>query len=170
MSDKAAIVFTAKSIERILKEGGTSSWRLDRNHARQCPYSVCTRNAHADWTEGPEPHHTAFLVGKVKDVVPCPKRPDRFLIQFSEFARVDFPNSWHGGRNPVSYGTLKELGIDPSTLKWEPMPELTEPATAALAGAPKNGPIGALTMIEAKNGLALTFGVSPASIEITIRG
>jgi hypothetical protein len=173
MSEEVAIVFTAKSVERILKEGGTSSWRLDRNHARQCAYAVCTRNAHADWTEGPEPHHTAFLVGKVKDVVPAPTREGRFLIQFSEYARVNIPDSWHGGRNPVNYGTLKELkelGIDPSTLKWEPMPEPIDLATEELADASSKGQLGALSIAEAKKGLALTFGVNPESIEITIRG
>jgi hypothetical protein len=169
MSEEVVMVFTAKSMEHILEEGGTSSWRLDRNHARQCAYAVCTRNAHADWVEGPEAHHAAFLVGKVKDVVPSTDVRTRFLIQFSEYARVNIPDSWHGGRNPVSYGTLKQLGIEPSTLAWEPMPELIEPA-ADIAAAAKKGPIGALTLTEAKNGLALTFGVSPESIEIMIRG
>ena len=36
----AVIVFTAKSIDRLLREGGTSSWRLDRNHARKCTYAA----------------------------------------------------------------------------------------------------------------------------------
>src|SRR5712691_13035034 len=54
MPNKAGVVFTAKSVDRILEEGGTSSWRLDRNHARHCTNAVCTRNAHADWVEGTE--------------------------------------------------------------------------------------------------------------------
>jgi hypothetical protein len=171
---EAVIVFTAKSVERILEEGGTSAWRLDRNNARQRPYAVCTRNAHADWTEGPEPHHTAFLVGKVEDVVPAATREGRtegrFLIQFSEYARVNVPNSWHGGRNPVSYGTLEDLGIDPSTLNWEPMPEAMEATLALEAPRATSGRPGPLTMAEAKRGLAQSFGVSPEAIEITIRG
>ena len=178
MSEAVVIVFTAKSVERILGEGGTSSWRVDRNHARQCAYAVCTRNAHATWTEGPEPHHTAFIVGKVSGVVPAPTRDGRidgrFLIQFYEYARVNIPDAWRGGRNPVSYGALQDLGIDPSTLKWEPMPKAadapTEPALAAEPAAAKNGRMGPLTMAEAKQGLAQTFGVSPDAIEITIRG
>lgn len=169
---EAVVVFTAKSVERILDEGGTSSWRLDRNHARQAAYAVCIRNAHADWTEGPEPHHTAFLVGKVKDVVPTPTREGRFLIQFSEYARINLPDAWHGGRNPVSYGSLEDLGIDPSTLKWEPMPNVTASAIRSDAESPraKIGAVGPLTMAEAKQGLAQTFGVKPEAIEITIRG
>jgi len=84
--------------ERILREGGTSSWRLDRNHARQCVFAVCTRNANADWVEGSEAHHSAFLVGKISDVVAAPDYEGRYLIQFSEFARVNIPDAWKGDR------------------------------------------------------------------------
>ena len=57
MSETSAIVvFTAKSVSRLLREGGTSSWRLDRNNARNCTFAVCTRNANADWVEGDEEH------------------------------------------------------------------------------------------------------------------
>src|ERR1700691_1424994 len=54
MSQEAVVIFTFKSIQTILAEGGSSSWRLDRNHARRCPYAVCTRNAHAKAVQGPE--------------------------------------------------------------------------------------------------------------------
>lgn len=170
----AVVVFTAKSIDRLLREGGTSSWRLDRNHARKCAFAVCTRNAYADWVEGPEEHHSAFLVGKISDVVPCPEEGGngRYLVQFSEFARVNIPDAWKGDRNPVKYGSLEDLGIDPSTLTWEAMP------VAGLTPAPSSEKrvqdaavvAGPLTMAEAKKGLALTFGVAPEAIEITIRG
>ena len=139
MSEEVAVVFTAKSVERILREGGTSSWRLDRNHARQCAFVVCTRNAYADWVEGTEPHHSAFLVGKVRDVVPCAATPEndeseknRYLIQFSEFARLNVAEVWKGDRNPVRYVPVEEIGIDLLSLKWEAMPELentSEPAS-----------------------------------------
>lgn len=163
------VVFTAKSIERLLSEGGTSSWRLDRNHARQCAFAICTRNAYADWVEGPEDHHNAFLVGKVKGVVPA-KEEGRFLVQFSEYAKVNIPNVWQGDRNPVKYSTLGDLGIDPSTLKWEPMP-VPEAGESPVATPQFNVPEGpALTIPQAKKGLALTFGVAPEAIEITIRG
>jgi hypothetical protein len=168
MAESCTVVLTAKSVERILEEGGTSSWRLDRNHARQCPYSVCTRNANADWTEGSEAHHSAFLIGQVSDVVPSTDYEGRYLIKFSEFARVDIPNVWKGDRNPIRYSTLEELGIDSSGLHWEPMPSPKEHSKSRgirpLAGTVP------LTMAAAKEGLALTFGVTPDAIEITIRG
>jgi hypothetical protein len=102
-------------------------------------------------------------------VVPEPgaQRPGRFLVQFSEYALVNVPGALKGDRNPVSYSTLAEMGIDPSTLKWEPMPERknvngNSESSQHSADAP-------LTLVDAKKGLALTFGVSPEAIEITIR-
>jgi hypothetical protein len=169
MSYKAAVFFTAKSVETLVTEGGTSAWRLDRNHARQCAFAVCTRNTRRLLgTPGPEAHCSAFLVAKIKDVVPAPDRPGRYLVQFSEYARVNILDAWKSDRNPVKYATLEELGIDPSTLKWERMPEEDKPHEPARQGRiTSDAP---LTMAEAKKGLALAFGVSPEAIEITIRG
>lgn len=163
MNDKTAVVFTAKSVERLIEEGGTSSWKVDRNNARACAYAVCTRNAHASWVEGSEPHAAAFLIGKVKDVVPAPDHENRYLFTFSEFARLDLPNVWKGDRNPVKYSSLEALGIDASKLQWEPMPTDQKPTSKAETRKP-------LTIAEAKKALAQTFGVAPDAIEITIRG
>lgn len=173
MSAQVVAVLTAKSVERILRDGGTQSWALTRNNARQRQYAVCVRNAHADWTDGVEPHGTAFLVGKIKDVVPSTESEGRWLIQFSEYCVVDAAEAWGGWRNPVKYATDSELGLDISKLKFKPMP--------ASASAPRKSGQNEqteqtekkqkpLTMAEAKSGLALSFGVSPDAIEITIRG
>jgi len=169
MSHESVFVFTGKSVERILQEGGTSSWRLDRNHARQCVYVVCTQNSQAEgeWADGKEEHGFAFLIGKVKDVVPSPFMEGRYLIRFHEYARVNVPDAWKGDRNPVKYEPIEKLGIDLSTLKWEPMPEPTTPPAPPVLSDADTSP---LTMTEAKKGLALTFGVSPEAIEIIIRG
>jgi hypothetical protein len=168
------VVFTAKSVERILREGGTSAWRVDRNHARQCEFAVCTRNANAEWVEGTEPHHSAFLIGKILDVVPCQPTPEngegdegRYLIQFSEFARLSTPDVWKGDRNPIKYSMTDKLGIDLAKLNWEKMPEaVVVPEALARPGLREARP---LTMADAKNGLALTLGIAPEAIEITIR-
>jgi hypothetical protein len=66
--------------------------------------------------------------------------------------------------------TLEELGIDPSKLNWEPMPKGDDVFTTSEVAPSKTGPVGALTIAEAKAGLALTFGVRPETIEIMIRG
>jgi hypothetical protein len=171
MPNESLMVFTAKSTERILREGGTSSWRLNRNHARKCSFVVCTRNTHAEWGDGIEPHHSAFLIGKIKDVVPSPREEGDWLIQFSEYSLLSVPEVWKGDRNPVRYVSLdqlKELGVDTRSLKWEPMPA----AAAISESGPRTVRPGtvALSMLEAKRGLAMTFGVAPEAIEITIRG
>jgi hypothetical protein len=183
MPQKVVVVFTARSLERILAEGGTSAWRLNPKHTRRCEYAICTRNTHGhwdqgDWNIGSETHCAAFLVGKIKKVVPATAPPEndespssRYKILFSEFARVNIPNAWKGDRNPVNYKSVDELGIDFTTLKWEPMPEPdSAPASASTVLLVNQNGAKPLTMAEAKKGLALTFNVPPEAIEITIRG
>lgn len=169
MSTPAVVVFTARTVEAILAEGGTSAWRLHPEHAKARTYVVCTRNKFAKWSKGPEAHRAAFLVGKVHDVVDAPgQKPGRYLIQFSEYALIDVPDVWaKGDRNPVKYVDIESLGIDPSKLKWKPMPEVQSAKRAKAEATPSAD--GALTIAEAKKRLAATFGVSPEAVEITIR-
>jgi hypothetical protein len=168
MAKNVAIVFTFKSVERLLRDGGTSSWRLDRNHARTCEFAVCARNSRHPKSEGTEAHQSAFLVGRVKDVVPVADHKGRFLIQFTEYALVNVADVWKGDRNPVRYADkLEDLGIDPSTLKWQPMPSPQQTAAPTPSSMPNVMP---LTIPQAKQGLSLMFNVPPDAIDITIRG
>lgn len=164
MMDDAVVVFTAKSAEQIIGEGGTSAWRLDRSHARRSDFVVCTRNAKSAWVGGHEDHRSAFLVGKVKDVVPSPEHAGRYTIQFSEYALVNVPDVWKGQRNPVKYSTLRTIGIDPHDLNWIPAPKPSEIVREVSQQIPTP-----LSLTDAKARLALTFGVSPSAIEIVIR-
>lgn len=87
----------------------------------RCVFAVCTRNANnrdawAERENGPEPHRSAFLVGRISNVIPSPESEGRYLIHFSEYAPVNTPDPWQGDRNPVKYTTLEALGIDPSVL------------------------------------------------------
>lgn len=169
MSTPAIVVFTAKTVETILAEGGTSAWRLQPDHAKARTYAVLTRNKFAKWSKGPEPHRAAFLVGKISDVVQAPNRdPGRYLIEFSEYAVIDLLDVWaKGDRNPVKYVDIEDLKIDPTKLKWKAMPK----ANAAKVSTPETplAPDGTLTIAEAKRRLATTFGVSTDAVEITIR-
>jgi hypothetical protein len=175
MSTAAIVVFTGRSTERMLSEGGSSAWALDPRHARRCEYVVCARNSRAEFTKpGPEDHGSAFLVARIKDIVPAhePKEPGRFLIAFSEHAHIDIPKAWKGWRNPVRYTNLEEIGddgIDPATLEWKPMPEAGRPVQPTEPATSGNG-LRPLTIAEAKRGLAEAFGVSVDAVEITIRG
>jgi hypothetical protein len=83
---------------------------------------------------------------------------------------VNIPDVWKGDRNPVRYSSTDEVGIDFDKLDWKPMPDAQAEAPSAPPSRRGNGEVQPLTMIEAKKGLAVTFGVAPKAIEITIRG
>jgi len=161
-------VFTGKSFDHILEVGGSQSWVLDRSNAKHYEYLVCCRSG-IDWVEGPEPHGSAFLVGRICDVVPSTEMEGRWLVKISEFAKVNIAKAWKGWRNPVRYTDFEGLGIDPATLVFEPMPEPRAVSRAAIV-ASHSAATKPLTISEAKRGLAKAFGVSEDAIEITIRG
>jgi hypothetical protein len=75
------------------------------------------------------------------------------------------PDTWRGWRNPVRYTTLEELGIKLDDLRFEPILERPSPASPPAADVRAG-----LTIDAAKKGLAVTFGVKPDQVDITIRG
>ena len=170
MPHSAIAVFTAESRENILEVGGSISWVVAEKQARRREFLVCIRNARDVDFHDHEPHGTAFLVGRISGLKPYgvdKKGMQRWIIEISEYAVVDYPEAWGEWRNPVKYTTLEELGIDPKKLKFNPVTPtkvLTPPAP------PDRSKTGALTIAEAKAGLALQFGVPPEAIEILIKG
>ncbi|MDX1486151.1 MAG: hypothetical protein R3229_16890 [Alphaproteobacteria bacterium] len=162
-------VFTAKSVDRILKEGGTSSWKLNQRRARQMEYAVCYRNVNRTDELGggptPERQHESFLIGRIRDIVPSPSHPDRWLIRFGEYARLDGEEKWAGDRNPVIYDDIEELEIDLTDLEWMPMPQ-TEPIPERPSHEVST-PDG-MSIDDAKKGLAQRFGVREDQVRITI--
>jgi hypothetical protein len=171
MMHTAVAVFSGKSKEHLLRDGGTQSWRLVPSHAAKQEFVVCCRSG-VEWVEGAEERGSAFIVGRLAGVEKSIEDPDRYLIKFSEYADVAVPHAWKGWRNPVKYTTLEELGIDATALEFKPMPKsdgvvgtLTpQPATRS---APDQL---SLTIAQAKRALARQYEVSPEAIEITIRG
>ncbi|ABM40249.1 hypothetical protein [Polaromonas naphthalenivorans] len=167
---KAICVLTAQGIDKILAVGGSQAWVVDPKRARKHEYVVCVQNRVSDdWGDASAPHHRAFLVGRLKDVVPSKHKgcEDRWLLAFSEYAEIDVPDAWPGFRNPVLYTDLESFGIDVEALQFHRMPAL-EPELALVVQP--GGAYGPLTIAEAKKGLALAFGVEPTDIEITVRG
>lgn len=155
-------VLTARGIEKILEDEGSQSWVLDSTRASKCGYVVCVQNCVPDdWGHASAPHHSAFLVGRLQNVVRSTEdeRENRWLLKFSEYAEIDIPNSWPGYRNPVMYTTLKEFGIDINSLNFQPVPKQEPPMKK----------VSPLTISEAKLGLAMALGIDPSNIEITIR-
>ena len=173
-AEDAIVVFTARSPDRIVREGGSQAWVLNAARAKQCAWLVCTQNRHNadhEFSDATEPHGSAFLLGKISAILQSQEEgaADRWQIAISGFARINVPNAWDHGRNPVRYTSLAQLGIDPTTVKLEPMPQgvvTPSPAERTAAGAP----VAILTIAEAKKALATAFGVKPDAVEITIRG
>lgn len=169
MADEVMVIFTAKSVETCLEVGGTQSWVLDRAHAKRCKYAILCRNAYTDWGDGKEPHGTAFMIGRISDVVPSTETEGRWLIKFDEYARLDMPNFWQGWRNPVRYTTFEELSFSLDGVRFKPMPEVSEEELRTTE-PPRTGKPERLTIAEAKKALAATFGVKPDAVEIIIHG
>jgi hypothetical protein len=123
----AIVTFTARPLRWILADQGSRDWRLNAGRARQCKFLVCTQNRHnAEFGAPTAPHGSAFLIGRISDVVVSPERHDRWLIKISEYLECNLPNIWGRSghlRYPVWYTTLEELGIDLSALgPFHPLP------------------------------------------------
>ena len=108
-------VFTGKSLETLLSEGGIGPWKLDQDRASACLYVVAVRNMDGDGDEEGVDHRTAFMIGKISEIV---ESGDRHVIAFGEYATLAIPNAWEGSRNPVAYTNLEKLKIDPTNLEW----------------------------------------------------
>ncbi len=168
MPHSAIAVFTANSRAEILAIGGSSAWVVAEKQARRREFLVCIRNARDVDFPDHEPHGTAFLVGRISGLRPNgidKKGMQRFIIDISEYAVVDYPEKWGEWRNPVKYTTLEELGIDLRKLTFKPMPKPTKTPPP-----PPDRPKKGLTIAEAKAGLAVQFGVPQDAIEILIKG
>ena len=129
MPHTAVVVFTARSLNEILRDGGSRDWRLDADRARNCEYLVCTQNRrNTDFGTPTAPHGAAFLIGRVSGVVTSPDEPARWLIKINEYAECVIPNTWGKSgqlRYPVWYTTLEDLDIDLRNLP--PLTPLTAP-------------------------------------------
>ena len=168
LSDNVLAVLTFKSVDTILECGGTQSLVLDRQRAKTCKYAVVCRNAYHEKKEGDELHGHAFIIGKIKDVVPSTDTKGRWLVLCSDYASGDFGYQWEG-RNPVAYGSTDHYEgsadfkkIDFDALTFKPMPELgqVEDAVDIVHG---------LSLAEAKAAVAARYEVDPVMVEICVR-
>jgi len=170
--DDAIMVFTARSPEVIVEEGGSQAWVLNQARARRCTYLVCTQNQHHpnhEFSTATEDHGKGFLIGKISEIRKSREEggEDRWMIAISEYAKLDVPNVWDGGRNPVRYTSLKSLGITVDGLKWRRVFQSEDARDAQARSGSASQP--KLTFEQAKKALAATYGVKPEAIEITIR-
>lgn len=165
------LVFTARSPTRIVREGGSQAWVLNPVRAKQCTWLVCTQNRHNpdhEFSDATEAHGEGFLIGRISGLRKSNEgEGDRWQIAISEFARLQIPNAWDHGRNPVRYTSLGALGIDLDGLTFEPVALAPAEKPAAHVSG-QSSP--AAMLADAKRTLAEAFGVKPEAVEITIRG
>ena len=168
------LVFTSQTVERMARQRGSQAWVVDAKRVRACQYLVCSWNSLGEFMQTPESHQhcEAFLVAKITSVEPSsdPKEAGRYDIRFTEFARVTIPEVWPKKRNPVTYTSLADLGIDPATLTFEPVNEPTAPELLESSSASSHSNGGPLAISAAKPRLAAYYGVPIEAIEIVIRG
>lgn len=166
----ALVVFTEVTAEAIIGQGGSGDWVLNPEKASNQKYIVCCRKSRWHNKTDGVPNGAAFLVGVIENLIPgdaVNKRGQhRYFVKIAKFATVKVENVWDSWRNPVIYRSLEELGIDPRLLKFKPAAAVaSEAVSSATAPDPTR-----LTIAEAKKALAMTFGVDPDDIEITVRG
>jgi hypothetical protein len=178
MRNGALVVFTRKSKGALLNAGGTSAWALTPAVVRHFEYVVCARNSRVNSKDsenpGPEPHGSAFLVGKIASIdwLYYENERNRYRVNFSEVAEVNVENFWDGSRNPVRYYSLEEVrkrGLDFDKLDF-----------VAIAGAGADrAPVlvpddtddrRSITFAEARCRFAEALGIAVDDLEITIRG
>jgi len=119
----AIIVFTAESKDEIISNGGSQSWAVSRKRAQQQEFLVCVRNANNELSDGDEQHGSAFLIGRISDVVFAshPRRSHeigRWMIKISAYVEIDLADVWRGWRNPIRYSSLEGIGIEPAILSF----------------------------------------------------
>ena len=163
------IVFTAKNLADTFRQGGSGNWKLNSERVKKCDYVIMTaNNHHKKSTPSGYDHGSAFLIGKISGVTPdayddLGEREDgRWIIRFNEYAEMNTPSFWGGFQNPIKYADLSDLDVDLESLEWKPFP--TEGIIT-----PEYDPVPALTIEEAKRGIAKKLGVAPDNIEIIIR-
>ena len=151
------MVFTVDSLETMISKGGSGCWSANKKRLESCTYLVAA-------TKSEDTKGSAFLVGKISNISDT-LEGNRLLIQFSEYAKINIPDVWvPGNRNPVAYTDTesfqKEHGLDFSEIQWSDFPVVDLDPLAAVK---------AITIDEAKRGIAKTLAVDPSCIEILIK-
>ena len=152
--DTFVAVLTYKGVDRILREGGTQSWRADGNRLRKTPWVVCARHLHGPHKpdDYDSDHKQAFMIAEIDDVVDADDGDGRKKITFRRFATFDGPIIPFAGKNPVQYFSLSAMGIDPEALTWK---EFTSAAPISVVD-------------RARGMIAEHYGVHPEAVQITI--
>ncbi|WP_108461488.1 hypothetical protein [Devosia naphthalenivorans] len=121
MADDAILILTGYSPDQIRLEGESRAWRLAPDNARARTYAVLCYNANGEYGSADIEHGSGFLVGALAGVVPSREVEGRWVLRFSEIARISVPDLWPGHQAPFTYTSMEDLGIDPSRLNFRPV-------------------------------------------------
>tara|TARA_B100001027_G_scaffold75941_1_gene51890 strand:- start:706 stop:1290 length:585 start_codon:yes stop_codon:yes gene_type:complete len=193
--NESILVFTHRSVEFLTKLNGSTSWQLNPERAKQCEYVICARNSNSPLAEDDFPHSTAFLIGKISNVVQSlnlPRDEHRYMIEFLEYAEISIPNVWKGWRSPVIYKNTNELeselNIDFKSLEWVSVPsrdhdfieqyfehensfyESRDRVSMKFKEKKKLKSKKGLSISEAKDELSKYYEIDKENIEIVLRG
>jgi hypothetical protein len=164
----AIAVLTNETTPQLLEQGYSGNWSFNKPRAENRQYLVCVRARNRGDSEL---NKRVFFVAKLKSVTDAPKG-FRYRLNFDEYAEIDDVLLNRPWRNPVSYTSLEELGIDSEKLKFKrrrvrlgaaAVERLAQDDTPALLSK-------GLDISEAKKALAQHYNVPVESIEIIIRG
>ena len=153
--------FTSNSAQEIKDRGGDYNWVLNPRRAKNCQFLLCVSSQ-------PPNHRTGFLLGKISGVEEVEGYKEahdgqvRYKINVSEAAEINIPNIDFKFLNPVKYCDLQDFNIDFSELHFE---KVDKPQKPPIDFQPIS-----LSITEAKESLALYYGIDKEKIEILIRG
>jgi len=186
-NDRCILCNTVEGIGEIWRKNGTGYWHVSQHRWKGFEFMVLTQNfwkaqemkgnMPGAWSfaTGQAPHGSAFAVGRLAGLEEWtdndPGESWRGTFIFSEIARLDppIPNVWPGVRSSILYDkTLSGLGIDPSSLKWEPMPP-REVEAAEVKAPPRSSSADALDDITRYAAKRLGFDPDLLDVSITIR-
>lgn len=162
------VIFTKDKPESVIAANGSGSWRVNvEKWAGAIDWLILT-NKIGDTRQ-------ITLVGRVVGFEPdtAGKNPGRYAIKIDAYALMDDADLTFSSKstNPVQFRrALDVLGFDPKAREMTPVGEQKlrqsyesrESASQRLSAKP-------LSIAEAKEGLAVSFGISPEQVEITIR-
>lgn len=156
-------VFTRDSADAIKKAHGSAAWQLNVDRAKPCKFLICYRNA-----PGSAEHRQAFLVAHISGLRLDPTSGNsRYVIEISDWAKVDGSHPWPGGQRPARYvSSLKEaLGLTEPEIDFQPLDKkrLDYSYNDGAAAPPKG-----INVAEAKRLLAAFYDVDESDIRITI--
>jgi hypothetical protein len=167
MMPGAIALFTREPVDEIRENRGTGNWVASAERVRQYSFVVLVRNRQHPSSPSDVEHGTAFLVGRIsatREVTEtAANKYPRIFIAISEYALVDVADSWSKSQNPVWFTNLETLGIEETSLKFEPMPHEHGDAASGELVSKDN------VLADMKRQIGLLFNVPGSAIEISIR-